>query len=217
MPEKRTRANHKYIAKIGNRYIYDAKELAAAKANQFRSNQAARKAQKEKEKRHKDFVKIKSKQDKETDKLRKEYQKQKDYEENYNRVPLSTFITGGEEKKQYKKTKNDYKKASRRAERQGRKVSRAERTAAAIPNRSSKSAMSAKTDAKNNREEYVRLSKIAGDKKMRMDAAEKAFEETSLSGVIHRNVKKNRKRANNIVKKVANTPVYIAKNQKKSR
>lgn len=31
------RVNHKYIAKIGNRYIYDAKELAAAKANQFKS------------------------------------------------------------------------------------------------------------------------------------------------------------------------------------
>lgn len=31
------RQNHKYIAKIGNRYIYDAKELAAAKANQFKS------------------------------------------------------------------------------------------------------------------------------------------------------------------------------------
>ena len=28
------RVNHKYIAKIGNRYIYDAKELAAAKAKQ---------------------------------------------------------------------------------------------------------------------------------------------------------------------------------------
>lgn len=31
------RVNHKYIAKIGNRYIYDAKELAAMKANQAKS------------------------------------------------------------------------------------------------------------------------------------------------------------------------------------
>ena len=221
-------ANHKYIAKIGNRYIYSAKELAAAKANQLKGRvqnaktrasntiNNARNTVIAKGRRIRADVNIKRNNRKIKRHEQQEARKQR-RAEMYNEVKLSTFLTGGEERKEYVRNKRATRAAERDVRKKRRAAERAARRAENIPKEyhgADAGAEGAKRrkEARDAQEALVRAAKIAGTRQMRTDDAERRYEETSAPGAIHKSIRKAKNTVNDFIDRLSSTPAYVAKN-----
>lgn len=213
---------HKYLTRImengKNRYFYTMDEIAAYKREQQKKKYdmyTADYANKINEERNKQGRKN-LKEEKKAQKQQAKEQKKAEKEAGTRETDLKTYLTGGDEKKEYKRSRKRLRDAEEKVRTTGDAYVQASNKNAKMSRITKKTGidmLGTEERMRKKQQEYQQAQAELEREKKRYAEAEKNYEETSLGGQIHRTGRKTGEAVSNFIKKAGNTKVKTRKNK----